>query len=81
MATPAMASSRLSIDSSSRAGGWMARGAWSVGSTITGSSITGSSPNEVWPILVHGRPPAHHDPRLTPCSAMASMDVSLPSEP
>jgi hypothetical protein len=76
MATPATASSRMSIDSSSRAGGWMARGALSVGSTITGSS-----PNEVWPILVHGRPPAHHDPRLTPCSAMASMDVSLPSEP
>ena len=76
MEIPATASSRTSIDRSSRAGGWMARTALWVGSTITGSASS-----RVWTILSGDTPPAHHRLDRIPCSAMPGALQAVPAEP
>ncbi len=61
MEMPATASSRTSIDRSSRAGEWMACMAWWVG-----SAITGSSSNRVWAILSNCPPDGASSPGSDP---------------
>ena len=76
MATPATASSRTSIERSSRAGVWMARWALSVESTLNGSSS-----NRVCLILSRDRAAAHQRRDGIHFSAVAGAVRSLPTEP
>lgn len=75
MEMPATASSRTSIDRSSRVG-WMACMALWVGSTITGSSS-----NRVWMILSTCSSMAHHRRDRIRCSAMAPGVAAVPAQP
>ncbi len=76
MATLATASSRMSIDRSSRACGWTAREASWVCSTITGSSST-----HVWMIVRGERPAGHHRRGGMPCRPVAGDAPAIRSEP
>lgn len=75
MEMPATASSRTSIDRSSRAGCMACSALW------VGSTITGSPSSWVWTILSNDPSMEHHRRDRTSCSAMAPRVPAICAEP